>query len=152
MDAGFTRAVSNLKCNTLAQGNVRKWERGTSTCSQRQSDVGIAAPAGLEHQGHSPPSRPQPQHHQPRVAAQRLPWQLRQRACAAPVPAASPSGQAMPQTALRRDVVDSCDHHAVLAMVAPADCTHTPAHVSPGPNHACLAREHLHRHLCIPTR
>ena len=29
------RAVSNLKCNTLTKGNVRKWERDTSTCSQK---------------------------------------------------------------------------------------------------------------------
>ncbi len=28
-------AVSNLKCNTLTEGNVRKWERDTSTCSQK---------------------------------------------------------------------------------------------------------------------
>ena len=28
-------AVSNLKCNTLTKGNVRKWERDTSTCSQK---------------------------------------------------------------------------------------------------------------------
>lgn len=30
-----TGAVSNLKCNTLTEGNVRKWERDTSTCSQK---------------------------------------------------------------------------------------------------------------------
>ena len=29
------RAVSNLKCNTRTKGNVRKWERDTSTCSQK---------------------------------------------------------------------------------------------------------------------
>ena len=28
-------AVSNLKCNTLTEGNVRKWERDTNTCSQK---------------------------------------------------------------------------------------------------------------------
>ena len=31
----FDRAASNLKCNTLTKGNVRKWERDTSTCSQK---------------------------------------------------------------------------------------------------------------------
>ena len=29
------QAVSNLKCNTRTKGNVRKWERDTSTCSQK---------------------------------------------------------------------------------------------------------------------
>ena len=33
--AHFRQAVSNLKCNTLTKGNVRKWERDTSTCSQK---------------------------------------------------------------------------------------------------------------------
>lgn len=28
-------AISNLKCNTLTEGNVRKWERDTNTCSQK---------------------------------------------------------------------------------------------------------------------
>jgi hypothetical protein len=28
-------AVSNLKCNTLTEGNVHTWERDTNTCSQK---------------------------------------------------------------------------------------------------------------------
>ena len=32
---GIEMAISNLKCNTLTEGNVRKWERDTNTCSQK---------------------------------------------------------------------------------------------------------------------
>ena len=35
LDSINSRAISNLKCNTLTEGNVRKWERDTNTCSQK---------------------------------------------------------------------------------------------------------------------
>jgi len=58
-------AVSNLKCNTPPRVMYANGNEIRTLAARRQSDVGIAAPARLEHQGHSPPSRPQPQHHQP---------------------------------------------------------------------------------------
>ena len=36
LDSINSRAISNLKCNTLTEGNVRKWERDTNTCSQKR--------------------------------------------------------------------------------------------------------------------